>query len=59
MGQILNVVTFVSEPEREGRPFPGEVVKVSSRDELLSLFKGWENEVVEILEVCLIPFRKA
>ncbi|XP_006457113.1 hypothetical protein AGABI2DRAFT_212377 [Agaricus bisporus var. bisporus H97] len=58
MGQILNVVTFVSEPEREGRPFPGEVVKVSSRDELLSLFKGWENEVVEILECANEPSRR-
>jgi salicylate hydroxylase len=56
MGQFLNVVVFVSEPQQEGRPFSGELVEASSREEMLSLFKGWEDEVIQIFEVWLIPF---
>ncbi|KAF9445791.1 salicylate hydroxylase [Macrolepiota fuliginosa MF-IS2] len=49
-GRLINTIAFFSEPEKEGTPFPGEVVQEASQNEVLSRFGGWEDEVMELLK---------
>ncbi len=51
-GSIVNVITFRSEPEREGSTYPDSTwVTECSRQELLGCYAGWEPEVIEMLQV--------
>ncbi len=49
-GDIVNVVTFASEPEKHGYVFEGEWVVDCEQRELLDCYKGWEPEVVNLLK---------
>ncbi|KJA20765.1 hypothetical protein HYPSUDRAFT_141882 [Hypholoma sublateritium FD-334 SS-4] len=44
-GDIVNVVTFASQPEKHGYPFNGEWVVDCEQQELLDCYAGWEPEV--------------
>ncbi|KAK0504812.1 FAD/NAD-P-binding domain-containing protein [Armillaria luteobubalina] len=57
-GSIVNVITFRSEPEKEGSTYPDTTwVTECSRQELLSCYAGWEPEVVEMLKLIETPTR--
>ena len=47
----MNVVTFASQLEQEGKPFHGEWVTDVSKDELLCCYADWEPEVESLLNV--------
>lgn len=47
----MNVVTFSSNPNEEGRPYGGPWVVDCEREELLECYSGWEPEVGELLKV--------
>ncbi|KAF9443216.1 salicylate hydroxylase [Macrolepiota fuliginosa MF-IS2] len=49
-GRLINVVVFFSEPEKEGTPFLGEVMREVSQDEVLGQFEGWEDEAIDLLK---------
>ncbi|KAF7428286.1 hypothetical protein PC9H_007507 [Pleurotus ostreatus] len=50
-GSVVNVVTFSSNPNEEGRPYGGPWVVDCEREELLESYSGWEPEVGELLQV--------
>lgn len=51
-GSIVNVVTFRSEPEKEGSTYPDTTwVTECSQQELLDCYAGWEPDVIEMLQV--------
>ncbi|EPQ57035.1 FAD/NAD P-binding domain-containing protein [Gloeophyllum trabeum ATCC 11539] len=58
-GSIVNVVTFASEPEKEGIPYEGPWVTECSRQELLDCYADWEPEVEELLQCIDKPTRWA
>ncbi|KAF9501924.1 FAD/NAD(P)-binding domain-containing protein [Pleurotus eryngii] len=47
---VVNVVTFSSNPNEEGRPYGGPWVVECEREELLESYSGWEPEVGELLQ---------
>lgn len=51
---MVNVVTFSSNPNEEGRPYGGPWVVDCEREELLESYSGWEPEVTELLQVTRI-----
>jgi len=50
-GSIVNVVTFASEPDKEGVEHDGPWVTEVPKQELLDCYANWEPEVVEVLDV--------
>ncbi|KAF8160844.1 FAD/NAD-P-binding domain-containing protein, partial [Crassisporium funariophilum] len=58
-GQIVNVVTFASEPGKQGESFDGEWVANCDQAELLSCYAGWEPEVEQLLKCIRNPTRWA
>ena len=48
---MVNLVAFVSEPAREGSQYEGAWVRPAPTTDLLSTFKGWEEEVQALIEV--------
>lgn len=50
-GQIINVVAFYSNPDDEGQPLEGPVVREATQQEMMNVYKGWESEVQTLLEV--------
>jgi len=50
-GDIVNVITFASEPSKDGSPFQGPWVTDVPQAELLECYTDWEPEVVELLSV--------
>ncbi|TFK44427.1 FAD/NAD-P-binding domain-containing protein [Crucibulum laeve] len=58
-GDIVNVVTFASQPEKNGTPYIGEWVTDCSKQELLECYSNWEPEVEELLKCIENPTRWA
>ncbi|KIJ41279.1 hypothetical protein M422DRAFT_75634 [Sphaerobolus stellatus SS14] len=59
-GSIVNVVTFASEPEKEGAPaYDGPWVTEVSKQELLDCYANWEPEVVDMLNCIERPTKWA
>lgn len=50
-GRLINVVAFVSEPEKEGTVYAGNEVELRPQQEMLDQYVGWEDEAVEVLQV--------
>ncbi|THH08560.1 hypothetical protein EW145_g2621 [Phellinidium pouzarii] len=55
-GRLMNVVAFCSWPDKVGTIFEGKTVEDRSKEELLELYAGWEEEVQKLLQVCLYNF---
>ncbi|KAF8519490.1 FAD/NAD-binding domain-containing protein [Hysterangium stoloniferum] len=58
-GSIVNVVTFASEPEKEGTPYDGPWVTEVSKQELLDCYAHWEPEVESMLQCIEKPTKWA
>ncbi|KAF9453996.1 FAD/NAD(P)-binding domain-containing protein [Macrolepiota fuliginosa MF-IS2] len=59
-GNIVNVVTFVSEPEKNGSYYPDDDwVTECPQQELLDAYKNWEPEVERLLKCIERPTRWA
>uniref|UniRef100_A0A8H8CP50 FAD-binding domain-containing protein n=1 Tax=Psilocybe cubensis TaxID=181762 RepID=A0A8H8CP50_PSICU len=58
-GDIINVVTFASNPKRHGDLYEGDWVTTCSQDELLGCYSGWEPEVEQLLKCIRNPTRWA
>ncbi|KAF9051103.1 FAD/NAD-P-binding domain-containing protein [Hymenopellis radicata] len=58
-GSLVNVVTFASEPEKEGTEYCGDWVSQCSQAELLDCYDGWEPEVADLLKCVETPSRWA
>ncbi|KAH8109900.1 FAD/NAD-binding domain-containing protein [Phellopilus nigrolimitatus] len=52
---MVNLVAFVSEPEREGTRISGTWVRPAPAVDLLAAFEGWEDEVRALLELTEEP----
>lgn len=52
MGRLINVVAFFSKPEKEGTPLLDGEVRGATVSDVLAEFDGWEDEVLQLLEVC-------
>jgi salicylate hydroxylase len=50
-GTVVNVITMTSSLESEGLPYDEPWVTDCSREELLDCYRGWEDEVEELLQV--------
>jgi salicylate hydroxylase len=51
-GRLINIVAFTSQPSKESTIFPGAAVTDVSKEELMSTYFGWEEEVQALLKVC-------
>lgn len=51
---VINIVAFVSNPEKEWTPLEGKIVEEKSHDEILKMYEGWEPEVIQLLQVRMI-----
>lgn len=49
--KIINVVAFTSKLENEGKPIPDQEIRDATREEVLECFAGWEEEVMQLLNV--------
>ncbi|KAG7442159.1 FAD/NAD(P)-binding domain-containing protein [Guyanagaster necrorhizus] len=49
-GRFINVVAFSSVLSHEGKPFDGPFVAEANKDEMMSNFLDWEDEVKAILQ---------
>ncbi|KAF9049931.1 FAD/NAD(P)-binding domain-containing protein [Panaeolus papilionaceus] len=58
-GDIVNVVTFASEPENHGKPFNGEWVTMCKKQELLDCYAEWEPECTQLLDLIETPSKWA
>lgn len=58
-GSIVNVVTFASDPSKEGSFYDGEWVTEVSQKELLGCYSHWEPEVEDMLRCIPSPTRWA
>ncbi|KAF8895691.1 hypothetical protein CPB84DRAFT_1731713 [Gymnopilus junonius] len=58
-GDIVNVVTFASQPERHGEIYEGEWVTECEQRELLDCYARWEPEVEQLLKCIEKPTRWA
>ncbi|KXN91079.1 Salicylate hydroxylase [Leucoagaricus sp. SymC.cos] len=59
-GNIVNVVTFASEPEKNGANYPDDIwVTECPQQELLDAYKNWEPEVERLLKCIDRPTRWA
>lgn len=50
--RLVNVVAFFSEPTKEDTVFDGPWISEASKDEILTHYVGWEEEVQALLQVC-------
>lgn len=48
----MNLVGFVSEPQKAGTEYQGPWVRAGSQKELARSYEGWEPEVRQLIEVC-------
>ncbi|KAF8992591.1 hypothetical protein BDQ17DRAFT_1432263 [Cyathus striatus] len=48
-GKLMNVVVFVTDYEKNGTRFDGPTAKPADKEYILSLFKGWSEEFLELL----------
>ncbi|PPQ77194.1 hypothetical protein CVT25_011040 [Psilocybe cyanescens] len=58
-GDIINVVTFDSDPKKYGDSYEGEWVSECLQEELLECYSGWEPEVEQLLKCIKRPTRWA
>ncbi|KAF9482106.1 FAD/NAD-P-binding domain-containing protein [Pholiota conissans] len=58
-GDIVNIVTFVSQPEKHGQHYDGEWVTNCDKQELLDCYANWEPEVGSLLKCIDKPTRWA
>ncbi|KAL5523166.1 hypothetical protein ACEPAF_1433 [Sanghuangporus sanghuang] len=58
-GELVNVVAFVSHPEKEGAPYNDPWVVSSEQADLLAAYKGWEAEVQQLIQCMDKPSRWA
>ncbi|KAH8119270.1 FAD/NAD-binding domain-containing protein [Phellopilus nigrolimitatus] len=58
-GDIVNVVTLISEKDKQGERFEGPWVSECSKQELLGCYAGWEPEVQDILQCIERPTKWA
>ncbi|KAK7460590.1 hypothetical protein VKT23_009311 [Stygiomarasmius scandens] len=49
-GKVINVVAFTSQVDNEGKPLDGPTVRECTIEEVLEEYRGWEPEVIELLE---------
>ncbi|KAI5116471.1 hypothetical protein M0805_001634 [Coniferiporia weirii] len=49
-GRLINIVAFCSWPDKVGTIFEGKTVEDRSKEELLELYVGWEEEVQQLLQ---------
>ncbi|KAL5499135.1 hypothetical protein ACEPAH_1653 [Sanghuangporus vaninii] len=49
-GKLINVVAFVSQPEREGTLYNDPWVTSREKSEVVAAFKGWETEVQQLTQ---------
>ncbi|KAJ7200496.1 hypothetical protein C8J57DRAFT_1103525 [Mycena rebaudengoi] len=49
-GNVLNLVAFTSQPDKEDTDYGAEWVSECTKDEVLNCFADWEPEVTQILE---------
>lgn len=53
-GNIINVIAFTSQPEKEGTPFDEPWVVDCSKEEVLDCYSGWEPEVDSLLKASYV-----
>ncbi len=59
-GRILNVAASITNPELEGTVYEGPWTTEVSREEVRREYVGWESEVEEVVQVCVVfPFYPA
>ncbi|KAF8200714.1 FAD/NAD-binding domain-containing protein [Pholiota molesta] len=58
-GDIVNVVTFASQPQKHGQHYEGEWVTNCEKQELLDCYANWEPEVESLLQCIDKPTRWA
>ncbi|GJJ12598.1 hypothetical protein Clacol_006841 [Clathrus columnatus] len=58
-GSVVNVVTFASDPSKEGTSYEGQWVTEVSQQELLDCYSPWEPEVESMLKCIHSPTRWA
>ncbi|KAL5522589.1 hypothetical protein ACEPAG_8606 [Sanghuangporus baumii] len=49
-GKIINVVAFVSQPEREGTSYNNPWVTSREKSEVIAAYEGWEAEVQQLVQ---------
>ena len=55
--KVVNIVAFVGEPDKAGTMHPGKTVEIRSQEELLAQYKGFEEEVQQVLGCIEKPSR--
>lgn len=50
-GTLINIVAFVTIPEGEGKEYGGPVVIDVPKKEILDQYKGWETDLLTLLNV--------
>ncbi|KAL5522588.1 hypothetical protein ACEPAG_8605 [Sanghuangporus baumii] len=58
-GRLVNVVAFVSHPEKEGAPYNDPWVVSSEQADLVAAYEGWEAEVQQLVQCMNKPSRWA
>ncbi|KAL5499136.1 hypothetical protein ACEPAH_1654 [Sanghuangporus vaninii] len=58
-GKLVNVVAFVSHPEKEGSPYNDPWVISSEQTDLVAAYEGWEAEVQQLVQCMDKPSRWA
>jgi len=51
-GRLINVGAFCTKLSDVGKALEGPTVRDASQQEMLEEFKGWEDEVINLLKVC-------
>ena len=53
---LVNLVAFVSWPDKVGTIYQGKMVEETSKEELFKHYEGWEEEVQQLLQVSRTHF---
>ena len=53
-GRLINVAATHCFREKEGLKYEGKLVSERTKEELLRDYRGWEDEVTQLLQVCRI-----
>ena len=48
---LVNLVAFVSWPDKVGTIYEGKMVEETSKEELFKHYEGWEEEAQQLLQV--------
>ncbi|KAL5514209.1 hypothetical protein ACEPAG_2297 [Sanghuangporus baumii] len=49
-GRLINIVPFVTAADDEGKPYEGPAVVDVSKQEMINEYRGWEPEILQLLE---------